>query len=95
MPSIVAVGGVAENIDIESVQDYLSGLKNVEEVHDLHIWGLSTAEVALTAHLVKPDPAEGDALIESATHELQERFGIDHVTLQWERKRLPGCQDGI
>lgn len=91
----LAVGGVPESIDIESVHDYLSGLKEVVEVHDLHVWGLSTAEVALTAHLVKPDPADDDALIESATHDLQERFGIDHVTLQWERSRLANCQDGL
>jgi hypothetical protein len=50
--------------------------------------------VALTAHLVKPDPGDDDTLIERAARDLQARFEIDHVTLQWERHRLADCWDG-
>ena len=55
-------------------------------IHDLHIWGLSTSETALTAHLVKPDTKDDDALIREASEALHDRFGIGHVTLQWERQ---------
>ncbi len=89
----LAMGGVPRDIDAEAVRAYLVGLPGVEEVHDLHVWGLSTAEVALTAHLVKPDPRDDDALVERATDELRARFGIDHVTLQWERGGLAECRD--
>ena len=89
----LAMGGVPRDIDMTAVRAYLTGLPGVEEVHDLHVWGLSTAETALTAHLVKPDPSDDDVLIEQATDGLQARFDIDHVTLQWERDQLAGCQD--
>jgi cobalt-zinc-cadmium efflux system protein len=89
----LAMGGAPRDIDMVAVRAYLAGLPGVEDVHDLHVWGLSTAEVALTAHLVKPDPCDDDALIERATGELQARFGIDHVTLQWEHGGLAGCRD--
>jgi cobalt-zinc-cadmium efflux system protein len=46
---------------------------------------MSTTEVALTAHLVKPEPADDDALVARAARELRARFGVGHVTLQWER----------
>jgi cobalt-zinc-cadmium efflux system protein len=89
----LAMGGVPRTIDMTAVRAYLTGLPGVEEVHDLHVWGLSTAETALTAHLIKPDPRDDDILIEQAMGELQARFDIDHVTLQWERSRLTECRD--
>ncbi|HYR02874.1 MAG TPA: cation transporter, partial [Syntrophobacteria bacterium] len=82
----LALHAVPEGIDPERVRSYLCGLPGVMAVHDLHIWAMSTTETALTAHLVKPDPANDDAVISQATKELQERFGIEHTTLQWERQ---------
>jgi cobalt-zinc-cadmium efflux system protein len=87
----LAMGGVPRDIDLSQVRHFLLELPGVEEVHDLHVWGLSTAEVALTAHLVKPSPTGDDGLITQAQETLETRFNIDHVTLQWERQRLPCC----
>ena len=81
----LALDAVPKGIDPEAVSDYLAGLPGVESVHDLHIWAMSTTETALTAHLVKPDSKDDDALIEKASKELHDRFGIEHITLQWER----------
>jgi len=89
----LAMGGVPRNIDMDELHDYLAGLPGVEDVHDLHVWGLSTAQVALTAHILKPDPTDDDALIDEATVELRARYDIDHVTLQWERGKLTSCRD--
>jgi cobalt-zinc-cadmium efflux system protein len=67
------------------VQHFLGELPGVTDVHDLHVWAMSTTEVALTAHLVKPATGNEDALFARASAELHARFGIDHVTLQIER----------
>jgi cobalt-zinc-cadmium efflux system protein len=82
----LALDAVPDHIDTERVRAYLCGLPGVVAVHDLHIWGLSTTETALTAHLVKPDPKDDDRLITTAARELHDRFGIKHATLQWERE---------
>jgi cobalt-zinc-cadmium efflux system protein len=81
----LALQAVPAGIDTEMVSDYLSRLPGVAAVHDLHIWAISTTETALTAHLVKPDPVDDDLVITQASRGLFENFGIDHVTLQWER----------
>lgn len=81
----LALDAVPAGIDAEAVQAYLVGLPSVDEVHDLHIWGMSTTEAALTAHLVISEGVGGDALLTRTCEELHERFGIEHATLQIER----------
>jgi len=76
---------VPEGIDPEAVDAYLMGLPGVTAVHDVHIWAMSTTETALTAHLVKQDARDDDAIIADASRALHDRFGIEHTTLQWER----------
>src|SRR5690606_22151537 len=51
----LSMDAVPRSIDFEKIQSYLSSLEGVKEVHDLHIWAMSTTENALTAHLVMPD----------------------------------------
>jgi cobalt-zinc-cadmium efflux system protein len=80
----LALGAVPPGIDHEAVAAYLSSLPGITAVHDLHIWGMSTTETALTAHLVRPEGDVSDALLMRAAHELQLRFGIGHTTLQVE-----------
>jgi cobalt-zinc-cadmium efflux system protein len=82
----LAMDAVPAGIDPVAVHDYLASLPGVIEVHDLHIWGMSTTEAALTAHLVKPDPSTDDELIECITRDLYNRFGVGHLTVQWERR---------
>lgn len=80
----LALDAVPAGIDSAAVEAYLAGLPEVSSVHDLHIWGMSTTEVALTAHLVMPDRSSGDALLARICGELHVRFGIEHATLQVE-----------
>jgi cobalt-zinc-cadmium efflux system protein len=88
----LALDAVPAGIDPEAVKSYLSDLPGVKGVHDLHIWAMSTSETALTAHLLKPDASDDDTLIEQAGRQLQERFGIAHITIQWERRQgLDDC----
>jgi cobalt-zinc-cadmium efflux system protein len=80
--------GVPEGISLGEVAGSLRALPGVAAVHDLHVWSMSTSEVALTAHLVMPEGGADDTLLRRATEELHGRFGIDHVTLQVVRAPL-------
>jgi len=80
----LALDAVPEGVDAAAVEAYLAGLPTVTEVHDLHIWGMSTTETALTAHLVIPDGGAGDALLARVCGELHDQFDIEHATLQIE-----------
>lgn len=78
----LALDAVPAGLDRDAVQQALAGVPGVVEVHDLHIWGLSTTQAALTAHLVSE--ASSSDVVGAATALMHERFGIDHVTLQVE-----------
>jgi len=80
----LSLDAVPAHIDPHAVEAYLSGLPGVLAVHDLHIWGMSTSEAALTVHLVKPDARVDDALLARIREELHTRFGIGHSTVQLE-----------
>ncbi len=79
----LALDGVPKNIDLAEVERYLRARKGVLDVHDLHIWAMSTNETALTAHLVRPGGID-DAFLSSVCDELSHRFNIAHATLQVE-----------
>lgn len=83
----LALDAVPAGIDPVAVEAFLASLPGVASVHDLHIWGLSTTHVALTAHLVKPELGQEDDLLSHACRELRKRFRIEHATLQIESGR--------
>jgi len=80
----LALHAAPESVDPGEVRGYLCALKGVAEVHDLHIWGMSTTETALTAHLVMPSGHPGDDFIAHVVHDIEHRFRIGHVTIQIE-----------
>jgi cobalt-zinc-cadmium efflux system protein len=80
---------VPEGIDPAEVKAFLSVLPGVVEVHDLHIWAMSTTETALTAHLVMPGSACEPTFLASACKELHDKFDIDHSTLQIDPQEAP------
>jgi cobalt-zinc-cadmium efflux system protein len=84
----LALDAVPPGVDRSAVEDYLAGLPGVTEVHDLHIWGMSTTETALTAHLVRPGALPDDALLDQIAQELERQFHIHHVTIQLENGAL-------
>jgi cobalt-zinc-cadmium efflux system protein len=87
----LALDAVPPGIDPTAVRDYLASLAGVTEVHDLHIWGLSTTQVALTAHLVVPGEGNVDRLLADTCAALYERFKIDHPTIQIEHGTVVPC----
>ena len=80
----LALDAVPAGVDPAAVEAYLAGLPGVTEVHDLHIWGMSTTETALTAHLVRPASQLDDLFLAEIAHELEHNFRIQHATIQIE-----------
>jgi cobalt-zinc-cadmium efflux system protein len=80
----LALSAVPKHIDTTAINHYLNHLVGVKEIHDLHIWGLSTTENALTVHLVMPEGFPGDAFLDKVVLTLKEHYNIHHSTLQVE-----------
>jgi cobalt-zinc-cadmium efflux system protein len=82
----VLLEAVPAHVDMEAVKALLGQVAGVHAVHDLHVWTISSGMYALSAHLVVADPmvCNNDAILEAVKHELFDRFGIDHTTIQIE-----------
>ncbi|OYY59155.1 MAG: cation transporter [Polynucleobacter sp. 24-46-87] len=74
--------GVPDSIDLAKVYDYLKSIQGVIEVRDLHVWAMSTSNIALTAHLIIPSAEQSDALIDEIQDTLLDQFQISHATIQ-------------
>jgi cobalt-zinc-cadmium efflux system protein len=80
----LALDAVPPSVDADAVRAHLLAVPGVTALHDLHIWGMSTTETALTCHLVMPQGHPGDDALAHIATELDERFHIQHTTLQIE-----------
>ncbi|MDP8236774.1 MAG: cation diffusion facilitator family transporter [Candidatus Erginobacter occultus] len=87
----LALDAVPEGIDPAAIREYLTGLENVAEIHDLHVWPLSTTDTALTVHLRIHKPG-GKNFLARVEKELRERFRIDHSTIQVEDEDEETCR---
>ena len=87
----LSLDAVPAHIDPVEVETYLMSLTQVTNLHDLHIWAMSTTEVALTVHLIVPGKGDDDFL-ENISQTLHERFGIAHSTIQLERRETIACK---
>jgi cobalt-zinc-cadmium efflux system protein len=85
----MSLQGVPSQIDPGAVRRYLQSLPAVAEVHDLHIWPMSTTETALTCHLVMPQGHPENDFLDLVYAGLQQHFGIEHPTIQIERGDRP------
>lgn len=80
----LAVQAVPEAINTDELRIYLASLPNVTEVHDLHVWGMSTTENALTVHLLCPSGHPGDEFLQMVAEAVDHQFHIHHTTIQIE-----------
>ena len=80
----LALDAVPEGLDAAAVRAHLLALPGVAGLHDLHIWGMSTTETALTCHLIMPDGHPGDTVLNEIAQQLHQRYGIQHATIQIE-----------
>ncbi|MDN5349877.1 MAG: cobalt-zinc-cadmium efflux system protein [Bacteroidales bacterium] len=83
----LALDAVPKHINLEKVREFLLTQKGVENIHDLHIWAMSTTKVALTAHLIMPE-GFSDKFISELQQKLEHEFGIGHTTLQVENEQI-------
>lgn len=90
----LAMDAVPADIDPEAVRAHLCRQPGVTEVHDLHIWAMSTTATALTVHVVKPEREEPDVFLTRMAEELHDEFGIEHTTIQLEGVGGCDCCDG-
>lgn len=86
----MALDAVPESVNKENVKVFLENVEGVIEIHDLHIWAMSSTEFALTVHLVIPDTTINDSFTKQVSHQLNKLFGIQHSTIQIENKH---CQN--
>jgi cobalt-zinc-cadmium efflux system protein len=89
----MSLAGVPVGIDVDRVEAALAEIEGVDAIHDLHVWPLSTTETALTAHIVTSRADYPDALLASARAVLQDKFHIEHCTLQVEREHSADHKD--
>ncbi|MBC7370231.1 MAG: cation transporter [Bdellovibrionaceae bacterium] len=80
----LAMDGVPTGVDIQEIRSYLAKSPGVQEVHDLHIWAMSTTETALTVHLVMPSALKVDEFLALVCKDLKHNYKIDHPTIQIE-----------
>jgi cobalt-zinc-cadmium efflux system protein len=88
----LALDAAPKGIDVVAVRQWLSERPGVVEVHDLHIWAMSTTEIALTAHLIRPANGGGDDFLHATCDGLARRFNIVHATLQVETDPGSACR---
>lgn len=82
----VLMEAVPAHVDMAHIKDLMLKVKGVTAVHDLHVWTISSGVYALSAHLVVQDPmvCNNDEILSAVKHDLYDRFGIDHTTIQIE-----------
>lgn len=80
----LSMDGVPASVELDAVKSYLSALPEVSEVHDLHVWAMSTSEIALTVHLVMRDGHPENDFLNRVAETLHDNFGIEHPTIQIE-----------
>jgi len=88
----MALDAAPRGVDVAQVRAWLAAQPGVEDIHDLHIWALSTTEIALTAHLIRPANDDADQFLHQACEGLAHRFNIGHATLQVERTGDHACR---
>ncbi len=88
----MSLDAVPPQISPQAVEGFLRERPGVADLHDLHIWPMSTTSVALTAHLVMVQGHPGNGFLVETCEGLRERFGIGHATLQIEEAGGPDCR---
>lgn len=88
----MSLAAAPAGLDVHAVEEDLKSLPGVSDVHDLHVWNMSTSEAALTAHLLMPEGHPGDDFLHQTAQRLEQKFNVHHVTLQVETAAAGECK---
>ncbi len=91
----ILLEAVPRHIDLARVRDALDDIPGVEDVHDLHVWTVTSGVLAMSGHAVVPEPADHQAALDAIHGRMRQRFGIDHVTFQLEREAMYAREHGL
>lgn len=89
----VLVQAAPRELNVDDIHDALHGIDGVVDVHDLHVWTLTSEMNVLSAHLAVDDDSSTRVVLGAAQHVLKDRFGLHHATLQVEPCNDPNCDD--
>jgi cobalt-zinc-cadmium efflux system protein len=87
----ILLDSVPNELDSNEVTAYLASYPMVRRICDLHIWGVSSTEAVLTAHLIVPRDLDRDSFLSGLLRELKQRFGLAHMTIQLENNPQESC----
>lgn len=87
----MSLSAAPAEIDLDAVRTFLLDRPGVTEIHDLHVWPISTTETAMTCHLVIPSGHPGDEFLLECAHLLKKSHKIGHATLQIEVSEGNAC----
>jgi cobalt-zinc-cadmium efflux system protein len=87
----VVMEGVPAGLDVERIRSTMAGVSGVEDIHDLHVWQVSSNSVALSAHVVVADLDGWPAILAALNRVLLDTHAIDHPTLQPEPAQAGSC----
>ncbi len=88
----LAIDAVPKNIKVEGIKKYIENIDGVLGVHDLHVWGMSTTENALTAHVEILDDINNDVILKKISNYLEKNYSINHLTIQFEKDFTNDCK---
>jgi cobalt-zinc-cadmium efflux system protein len=88
----LSLNATPDSVSLDEVKTYLRSLSGVSRIHDIHIWSMSTTEIAMTGHLVMPSFTGDDQFLHDICHDMKERFGIGHATFQIEKGEGAECE---
>jgi cobalt-zinc-cadmium efflux system protein len=88
----VLLEGAPRGLDTEEITRRIKSIDGVCEIHDFHVWSLTTGVILLTAHICVSDPEEGTKVLESVTKMLDKEFGLSHSTIQIEDAKSDTCR---
>ncbi len=81
------------HLDVGELSAELAAIDGVTDVHDVHLWTLTSDMEVLTAHLVHGEGVDGHGVLDAARELLQDRYGVHHATLQVEPSDHQGCDE--
>lgn len=87
----LAIDAVPKGINMAEIKRYLTSVENICQIHDLHVWSMSTTEIALSVHLIIVDDSLNNDFLPKLQQQLYDRFSIEHSTIQVERKDDGPC----